>query len=117
MAAKADQPGMTANGANVHEFVPRDVSFSNGQREVDIDHSPSVETLNALIQNIAGATMDEIDRVISELEGVRNMLRNEGDRVAREIAGYARLSHSATTALRIVGDSVKQLQGPANSRR
>ena len=117
MEAEADQAVMTAIGANVREFVPREVSSPNRQREVDIDHSSSVENLNTLIQHIAGASMDEIDRVISELEGVRDMLRNEGDRVSREIAGYAKLSQSATTALRIVGDSVKQLQGAANSRR
>ncbi len=43
--------------------------------------------------------MEEIDRVILELQSVRDMLRKEGDRVSREVAGYASLSHAAMTAM------------------
>ena len=32
--------------------------------------------------------MEEIDRVIRDLESVRDMLRTEGERVSREIKGY-----------------------------
>ena len=52
--------------------------------------------------------MEEIDRVIRELEGVRDMLRNEGERVSREIAGYASLSHASMTAMKVIADSLKQ---------
>jgi len=45
---------------------------------------------------------------------VRDMLRNEGERVTREIAGYASLSHAAMTAMRVIGDSLKQWKdGPS----
>jgi hypothetical protein len=57
--------------------------------------------------------MEEIDRVILELQGVRDMLRNEGERVSREIAGYASLNHAAMTAMKVIGDSLKQWkEGP-----
>ena len=52
--------------------------------------------------------MEEIDRVILELQGVRDMLRSEGERVSREIAGYASLSHASMTAMKVIGDSLKQ---------
>jgi hypothetical protein len=35
-------------------------------------------------------------------------LRNEGVRVSREVAGYASLSHAATTAMKVIADSIKQ---------
>ncbi len=66
------------------------------------------ENLEAVIRRVAGASIEEIDRVIHELEGVRNILRNEGDRVSREIAGYASLSHASLTAMQVIGDSVAQ---------
>ena len=52
--------------------------------------------------------MEEIDRVIRELEGVREMLRIEGERVSGEIASFATLNYSATTAMKVIADSLKQ---------
>jgi hypothetical protein len=60
--------------------------------------------------------MEEIDRVILELQAVREMLRSEGERVGREIAGYASLSHAAMTAMKVIGDSLTQWKnGSKNS--
>jgi hypothetical protein len=36
------------------------------------------------------------------------MMRNEGERVSREIAGYASLSHAAATAMKVITDSLTQ---------
>jgi hypothetical protein len=36
------------------------------------------------------------------------MLRNEGERVSREIAGYASLTHASMTAMTVIADSLKQ---------
>jgi hypothetical protein len=60
--------------------------------------------------------MEEIDRVILELQGVRDMLRSDGERVSREIAGYASLSHAAMTAMKVIADSLTQWKStPINS--
>jgi hypothetical protein len=46
------------------------------------------------------------------------MLRSEGERVSREIAGYASLSHASMTAMRVIGDSLKQWKdGPSADGR
>ena len=39
------------------------------------------------------------------------MLRNEGERVSRELAGYASLSHAASAAMNVIADSIKQSKG------
>ena len=57
------------------------------------------ENLSATVQRIASVSMEEIDRLIHSLEGVRGLMRTEGERISREIAGYASLSHSAVTAM------------------
>jgi|SRR6185437_8424228 len=72
------------------------------------------DQLNALVQLVAGNSMEEIDRVIRALENVRDMMRKEGERVSREVAGYASLSHAATTAMGVIADSVKQWKDAPN---
>jgi hypothetical protein len=102
----------------IREFVRRDVSIARrAQSEVEHNADPLPENLNALVRRISSASMEEIDRVILELQSVREMLRNEGDRVAREIAGYASLSHAAMTAMKVIGDSLTQWKSaPTNQR-
>ena len=104
-----DQATAKAIEGEIREFVRRDDSFLHPRRsEVDAANDPAAENLNALIRRVAGDSMEEIDRVIRELESVREMLRNEGERVSREIAGYASLSHAATTAMKVITDSLTQ---------
>ena len=78
------------------------------QTEAGQSNDRSAGSLDALIRRIAGASMDEIDSVIRELERVRNMLCNEGERVSREIAGYAGLSRASMTAMKAISDSIKK---------
>jgi hypothetical protein len=41
------------------------------------------------------------------------MLRNEGDRVTREISGFASLNHAAITSMKIIADSLTQWRNGA----
>lgn len=66
------------------------------------------ENLNELIRGVADASIEEIDRVIRALQGLREMLRSEGERVNRELNGYASLNHASLTAMRVIGESLKQ---------
>ena len=97
---------VTAFEGEIREFVRRDVSVQ--QRPTATPADSGAESLNALIRRVSGASLDEIDRVIGELQTVRDMLRSEGDRVSREVAGYASLSHAAMTAMKVIGDSLTQ---------
>ena len=87
--------------SDIHEIVRR-------LRDEDAAAVPAAENGNALIRRVAGESMEEIDRVIRELESVRDMLLSEGERVSREIAGYASLNHASMTAMKLIGDSIKQ---------
>src|SRR5271169_5631577 len=106
---EVDQAAATAFEGEIREFVRRDVATLRRQRsEPDAAANPTAENLNVLIRRVAGASMEEIDRVILELQGVRDMLRSEGERVSRELAGYASLSHASMTAMKVIADSLKQ---------
>ncbi len=120
----ADQAATLEHAATfestLREFVRHDVASSLQQRnEADTaadpsasipqsGHQPVAENLNGLIRRVADVSAKEIDRVILELQGMRSMLLGEGERLSREIAGYASLNHAAMTAMKVIGDSLEQ---------
>jgi hypothetical protein len=112
-----DQAAANTFEGEIREFVRRDVAFLRRQRnDVEQGDEPVTDNLNSLIRRVSGASMEEIDRVILELQGVRDMLRSEGERVSREIAGYASLSHASMTAMKVIADSLKQWKdAPVNN--
>jgi hypothetical protein len=111
-----DQDAAAAFEGEIREFVRRDVAFLRRQRpDADQPSEPVADNLNGLIRRVSGASVEEIDRVILELQGVREMLRSEGERVGREIAGYANLSHAAMTAMKVIGDSLMNWKIPLNN--
>jgi hypothetical protein len=61
-----------------------------------------------LIQRVSGSSTKEIDMLIDELENLRNFLLSEGERVQREISGYASLSQSAMQSTRIIAEGIAQ---------
>ena len=113
-----EQTVATVEG-EIREFVRRDVAYLRRPRpEAETGEDPAAENLNTLIRRVSSASMEEIDRVILELQAVRDMLRNEGERVTREISGYASLSHAATTSMKVIADSLTQWRsGPTNFPR
>ena len=101
----------------IREFVRRDVAPRRPREDAPAE-TPISDNLNGLIRRVSGASMEEIDRVITELQTVREMLRREGERVSREVAGYASLSHAAMTAMKVIGESVQQWKSaPRNDQR
>jgi hypothetical protein len=90
----------------IRAFVRRDVSVFRRPRQETGD--PAVDNISSVIERVSGASVTEIERVIAELTTVRDMLRSEGERVQREIAGYAALSQAAMTSMKIIADSMAQ---------
>ncbi len=68
----------------------------------------AVTNVNILIQRVSGASLNEIENLISELESLRDLMHNEGQRVQRELQGYAQLSHAAMKSSRIISENLAQ---------
>lgn len=90
----------------IREFIRRDVTARRRTR--DDANDPAVESVNLLIERVSGQTVTEIERVVGELNNMRDMLRREGERVQRELTGYAGLSQSAMMSMKIIGESLAQ---------
>src|SRR5215471_1654115 len=97
--------------AGIREFVRNDIAYLRRPGITAIneaDQDTSVTNVNSLIQRVAGASLGEIENLITELERLRDMLHAEGQRVQREIAGYAQLSHAAMKSTRIIAENMAQ---------
>lgn len=119
MTAIRERDGEQAAAAvegEIREFVRKDVAFLRRPRQDAPMDNAAAENVNSLIRRVSGASMEEIDRVILELQKVRDMLRHEGERVQREISGYASLSHSAMTAMKVIADSLEQWKSAPQPR-
>lgn len=94
----------------IREFIRRDMSF---RRPARTEASNAGDGVNSLLDRVAGASIEEIDRVIRELQAMRDRLCTEGDRVQREVARFASLSQTAMESVRTIADSLSQWERPA----
>jgi hypothetical protein len=89
----------------IRDLIRRDISHLRRPRE---DVNGAADNISALVQRVSTASVDEIDRVISELQHVSDTLRREGERLQREIAGYAGLSHASMASLKVLAENLQQ---------
>jgi len=68
----------------------------------------SAEQLNEIIRHIATDSVENIDRVIFDLKSVRDVLRDEGIRISREVNDYASLNQAAAAAMKVIAENLKQ---------
>ena len=78
------------------------------EQQSQIAPTAPAEDLNAVVRRVASVSLEEIDRVIRTLQGIREIMRKEGERVSREVVGYASLSHAAVAAMKTMADSIKE---------
>jgi hypothetical protein len=97
----------------IREFIRRDVSMRRPTRTEDGGNDAGVESISNLIDRVSGASVEEIDRLVAQLQAMREMLHREGERVRRELTGYAGLSQSAMTSMKIISDTLAQFKPEA----
>ena len=66
------------------------------------------QSIGELIDKVSATSIAEIERLISELQAVRNYLKVEGDRIQQEMARYAHLSDTALASVKIIAESIGQ---------
>jgi hypothetical protein len=129
MNVQAEKPELTDEDKNlaavsdveagIRDFVRKDIAYlrrpsttptplSTSTEPMDSLAEATVNNVNTLIQRVAGASLQEIETLISELEGLRNLMHNEGQRVQRELAAYAQLSQTAMKSTRMIADNLQQ---------
>jgi hypothetical protein len=111
--------------AGIRDFVRNDIAYlrrapsmlSSTETALEPNTEATVNNVNSLIQRVAGTSLGEIENLISELEALRDLLHAEGQRVQREISGYAQLSQAAMKSTRMIADNVAQWKRAADGLR
>jgi hypothetical protein len=109
--------------AGIRDFVRNDVAYlrrpavAASNEALEPQSEATVNSVNSLIQRVAGTSLAEIEKLIGELEGLRDLLHAEGQRVQREISGYAQLSQAAMKSTRMIADNVTQWKRAADGLR
>jgi hypothetical protein len=111
--------------AGIRDFVRNDVAYlrrppgtpATTDTALEPNTEATVNNVNSLIQRVAGTSLAEIETLVSELESLRDLLHAEGQRVQREISGYAQLSQAAMKSTRMIADNVTQWKLAADGLR
>ncbi len=109
--------------AGIRDFVRKDVAHlgrpasGGGSTERKPSAEATVNNVNSLIQSIAGTSLSQVETLVSELESLRDLLHAEGQRVQREISGYAQLSQAAMKSTRMIADNIEQWKRTADDLR
>ena len=100
----------------IREFIRRDVAHLR-RAAPDGASEQAVTSINTLLDRVSGSSVTEIDGLIADLSNVREFLKNEGERVQREIASYAQLSQVAMTSVKIIAESMTQWKSQVSDAR
>jgi hypothetical protein len=110
--------------AGIREFVRNDIAYlrrpgtmHSAESAIEPSAEAAVNNVNLLIQRVAGTSLSEIEHLISELEDLRDLLHAEGQRVQRELSGYAQLSQAAMQSTRSIAENVAQWKRTADGLR
>ena len=108
-AQRDAEDAATSFEGEIREFVRRDVTPLTRRDASSGEFAAS--NVRSLVQRVAGTSLQEIDNLIGELQSLRDYISKEGERVQREITGYAQLNHTAFKSARIISDSMSKWKG------
>src|SRR5436305_14216923 len=70
------------------------------------DNELAANHIGSLLQRVSGTSVQEIEKLIAELQILRDMLQKEAARVQREIVGYTALIQKAKRSISIISQSL-----------
>ena len=88
----------------IRELVSRDTAAPRLGRGNDSESAAI--TIGSMLQHVSGTSVQEIEKLIAELQVLRDMLQKEAARVQREIVGYAALIQNARRSMATISESL-----------
>ena len=93
------------------------ITIKPGRQTESNDGEMSGEHLGTLLRQVSKTSIGEIDGLIVELRTLHKKLQTDGERIQRDIAEHAELSHQVMQLTTIISDSVKKLPGASGISR
>lgn len=107
-----DKPSEPELEGNIRKLASANAAAWQSERE---DAQIPTGNLGSMLGEVSKASMEEIDRLISELQTLRRKLQTDGERIERDITTYAGLSQQVMQITAIITDSVKKLPGASRT--
>jgi hypothetical protein len=104
-----DQPAETEVEGEIREFVRRDIVTNLG-RPPENESEIVANSINSVLQRATTTSVQEIDKLITELQTLRHMLHSKSAQVQREIVQYSTLTTAALHSTKIIAESLTQLK-------
>ena len=82
----------------------------NDSAQVSTESEERNVELSSMISQISFRSVQEIDHLIDGLQGIRQKLDDDGDRIQREIGQYASFSHSIVDLTKIVTEAMTAIK-------
>jgi hypothetical protein len=113
--AEYDQPVETQVEGEIREFVRREVVANPGRQP---DNEPHLEAtnINSVLQRATAASVQEMDKLITELQVLRDRLHSEAARVQREIVEYSNLTEATLQSTKTIAENLEQWRKASNTR-
>jgi len=109
-----DQPAGTEMEAEIREFVRHDV-MTNRERQPENESEMVASSVNSVLQRATTTSVQEIDKLITELQTLRDTLHSERARVQREIVQYSSLTRATLESTKIIAESLTQFKKAADA--
>jgi hypothetical protein len=113
--AEHDQSAETEVEGEIREFVRRDVVTSPG-REPENESQLVASNINSVLQQVTATSVQEIDKLITEMQALSDMLHGEAARVQREIVQYSTFTQAALQSTKIIAESLEQWRKAPDTR-
>jgi hypothetical protein len=104
-----DQLAGTEVETEIREFVRRDV-MTNRERHPDEESEMAASSINSVLQRASTSSVQEIDKLIAELQTLGDTLHKEGARVQHEIVQYSSLTRGALKSTKVIAESLTQFK-------
>jgi hypothetical protein len=105
-AGAATQASATQIEGQLDELIRRDVATLRKPQQITDHGDAAVTQVYSVIGRVSAASVKEIEKLVAELENLRDFVQSESQRVQREITDYAQLTQSATSSTKIMLESV-----------
>ena len=99
-------PAAITAGAEDARARGRETPASDRQQAPEARHESVSVPISSVIGRIALHSVEEIERLIAELQSFRNFLETESQRVQREISAYVHLSEAAANSSNVIIESM-----------
>jgi hypothetical protein len=107
--AEHDQPAETKVEGEIRELVRRDVVTSR-ERQPENESEMVASSINSLLERATTTSVQEIDKLITELQTLSDTLHSERARVQREIVQYSNLTRAALQSTKTTAESLTQFK-------